>query len=135
MSRVAGMWGNRAGSRIQARIGEACRSAERDGIVRRRGAFVWGRSDEVVVRSRAGTRIPAERIAPEEYTAAVRLVLASGHALPRAQLTTEVRAVLGFARTGTILDEAIGRAIGELLGAGELGEASAGIRVRQSVQA
>lgn len=84
-----------------------------------------------VVRSRAGTRIPADRIAPEEYASAVQMVLAGGHGFSRAQLTTEVRAVLGFSRTGAALDEAIGAAIGRLLADGVLGEASTGVRLRR----
>jgi very-short-patch-repair endonuclease len=132
MTRVAAMWGSRAGSRIQARIAEVTRAAERDGLLVRRGPFLWRRDGALTVRSRAGTRIPAERIAPEEYREAVRAVLASGHAFSRAQLTTEVRSVLGFARTGAALDETIGRAIDELLAAGVLGEASAGLCLRRA---
>ncbi|AHG93501.1 Protein of unknown function DUF3320 (plasmid) [Gemmatirosa kalamazoonensis] len=130
VARVAGMWGTRVGSRIEARIRDAAAAAERAGAVRRRGAFWWGPADAVAVRSRTGTRIPAERIAPEEYQEAVRLVLAGGHALPREQLVTEVRALLGFARTGPALEDAIGGAIDALLAGGELGEAAAGIRKR-----
>jgi hypothetical protein len=134
VSRVAGMWGTRAGARIQARIVEAARGAARDGVVRRRGDVYWGGSDEVRPRSRAGLRVPAERIAPEEYQAAVRLVLAQGHGFPRGQLTTEVRAVLGFARTGAALDEAITAAVDAMLAAGELGEGSVGLRLRAAAR-
>jgi very-short-patch-repair endonuclease len=132
VSRVAGAWGSRVGSRIQARILQACRAAERTGLVRRRGAFLWGTADDVAVRSRASVRTPADRIAPEEYAAAIRLVLASGHAFSRAQLTTEVRALLGYARTGAALDEAIGAALDGLLAGGVVGEGSAGVRLRQA---
>ena len=75
----------------------------------------------------------AQQIAASTHLAAssaVRAVLEHGHAFPRAQLVTEVRAVLGYARTGAALDEAITRALDELLAAGELGEAAAGIRSR-----
>jgi hypothetical protein len=130
VSRVAAMWDTRAGARIEARILEACAALEREGAVRRRGAFLWDESDLVEPRSRAGTRIPAERIAPEEYAAAVRAVLAGGNALPRAQLTAEARALLGFARTGAVLEAEIARAVDALLAAGELGEASGGVQAR-----
>jgi very-short-patch-repair endonuclease len=130
VGRVAGMWGARAGSRVQARILDAVRAAEAAGAVRRRGDFLWAPSDAVRARSRARHRTPAERIAPEEYAAAVRLVLGAGHAFPRGQLTTEVRAVLGFARTGAALDEAIGAVVDALLASGELGEGSGGLRLR-----
>ena len=131
-SRVAGMWGNRAGSRIQARILDVARAAERDGIVRRRGQFFWGARDDVAPRSHAHHRVPAERIAPEEYQAAIRAVLADGHGFDRGQLTSEVRSVLGFARTGAALDEAIGAAIDALLASEILGEASVGLRLRNA---
>jgi hypothetical protein len=130
VSRVVGMWGTRAGSRIQARVLEACRAVEQEGTIRRRGDFLWSQSDAVTVRSRAGTRIPAERIAPEEYAAALLAVLEAGHGFSRPQLTTEVRAVLGFGRTGAALDEAIGAAIDRLLASGTLGESSTGVRRR-----
>jgi len=130
VARVAAMWDSRAGTRIQARVLDVCRAAERDGVVARRGSFLWRCDGRVAPRSRMGTRIAADRIAPEEYQAAVRAVLAGGHGFSRSQLTTEVRSVLGFARTGAVLDEAIGTAVDAMLASGELGEASAGLRLR-----
>ncbi|MFL5582052.1 MAG: DUF3320 domain-containing protein, partial [Gemmatimonadaceae bacterium] len=131
LARVAAMWGTRLGARIQAHVRSALGVAERSGSVRRRGELLWGPSDAVRVRSRAGTKIPAERIAPEEYRAAVLLVLGGGHGFSRAQLVTEVRAVLGYGRTGAALDEAIGGVIDALLAEGVVGEASTGIRLRR----
>ncbi|CAN5304396.1 DUF4011 domain-containing protein [soil metagenome] len=130
VARIVGMWSTRAGARIQTRILQACQAAERDGEIRAHGEFYWSQSDAVTVRSRAGTRISAERIAPEEYIAAMAAVLADGHAFSRPQLTNEVRAVLGFGRTGATLDDAIGAIIDRLLASGKLGEASTGIRWR-----
>jgi hypothetical protein len=124
------MWGARAGSRIQARIDEACRAAERDRLIERRGAFLWNAAGRCVLRSRAGTRITADRIAPEEYEQAVLAVLADGHGFSRPQLVNEVRAVFGYGRTGPALDEAIGAVIAKMTDAGMLGEASSGIRLR-----
>jgi very-short-patch-repair endonuclease len=131
ITRVASMWGMRAGSRIQGRILDACGSAERSRVVQRRGQFFWNVAGVCHVRSRAETRIPAERIAPEEYQEAVLMVLAGGHGFSRSQLTTEVRSVFGFKRTGAALDEAIGGAIDTLLTQGKIGEASTGIRLRR----
>jgi hypothetical protein len=130
IARVAGMWDTRAGTRIQARIAEACVLAERQRLVERRGEFVWHPEREAVVRSRAGTRTPAERIAPEEYRAAIMMVLGSGRGFARPALVTEVRSVLGFARTSAALDEAIGSALDALLTEGAVGEGSTGVRLR-----
>ena len=131
VARVVGMWDTRAGSRIQARIREALDTAERGGLVRRRGEFLWTTDERCVVRSRAGTRIPADRIAPEEYRRAVLDTLAGGEALPRDELVAGVRALLGYARTGPALDEAIGAAVDALLAEGTIGEGGTGIRLRE----
>lgn len=130
VARVVSMWGTRAGSRIQARVLEACRAVESQGRIRFQGAFCWSDSDAAIVRSRAAIRMTADRIAPEEYAAALMAVLAGGHGFSRPQLTTEVRAVLGFGRTGAALDEAIGDTIDRLLATGVLGESSTGVRKR-----
>jgi very-short-patch-repair endonuclease len=130
ITRVAGMWDTRAGTRIHARIVDAITLAERQHLVERRGDFLWNPGQEVVVRSRAGTRMSAEHIAPEEYRAAVMWVLASGRGFARPALVTEVRSVLGFSRTGAALDEAIGVVLDGMLADGILGEGSTGVRLR-----
>jgi len=130
VARVAGMWDTRAGTRIQARIVDACALAERQHLIERRGDFMWHPGQDAVVRSRAGTRVSAERIAPEEYRAAVMMVLASGQGFARHALVTEVRSVLGFARTSAALDEAIGSVLDAMLTEGVLGESSTGVRLR-----
>ena len=130
IARVAAMWDTRAGTRIQSRIIDACTLAERQRVIERRGEFLWNPGHDAVARSRAGTRSSAERIAPEEYRAAVMLVLEGGRSFARPALVNEVRAVLGFARTGAALDEAIGAVVDTMLADGVLGEASTGIRRR-----
>jgi very-short-patch-repair endonuclease len=130
IARVAGMWDTRAGTRIQARIVEACTLAERQHLVERRGDFVWQPGRPAAARSRAGTRMPAERIAPEEYRAAVMMVLESGHGFTRPSLVSEVRSVLGFGRTSPALDEAVGAVLDAMLAEGVLGEGSTGVRLR-----
>jgi very-short-patch-repair endonuclease len=129
-ARVAGMWRTRVGARIAARITDTCQAAERDGLLRCRDGFVWRPDETCLVRSRAGTRIPAERIAPEEYHAAVLLVLRSGFGFARDDLINEVRAVFGYSRTGPQLEAAIGSAIDRLLAHGTVGEGAAGIQLR-----
>lgn len=135
VARVVGMWGTRAGTRIQAHVLAACRAVEAAALIRPRGEFYWNKSDAVTVRSRERTRMPAERIAPEEYEAAVVAVLDAGHGFARSQLTNEVRAVLGYGRTGAALDEAINGAIARLLASGRVGESSTGVRLRASPNA
>jgi very-short-patch-repair endonuclease len=131
VARVLGMWGTRSGSRIQALLADACAAAEGAGMVERRGEFFWVPGQpSVPIRSRAGTRIPGDRIAPEEYRAAILAILAGGHAFAHGQLVSEVRSLLGYSRTGAVLDEAISSVIAEMLKAGEVGEASTGIRLR-----
>jgi very-short-patch-repair endonuclease len=130
IARVAAMWDTRAGTRIQARIVDACTLAQRQHLVERRGDFLWEPGRDVVVRSRAGTRMTAERIAPEEYRAAVRTVLETGRGFARPALVNEVRSVLGFARTGAALDDAIGSVLDAMLAEGLLGEGSTGVRLR-----
>ena len=130
MTRVAGMWGNKAGSRIQARIHSVASRLASEGAHRRRSDFVWGPSDECKARSRAQMKIPADRVSPEEFEQAVLSVLASGHRLPRAVLTAEVRSVLGYSRTGAIIEDAVSDAISRLLASGRLGEGSTGLAVR-----
>jgi very-short-patch-repair endonuclease len=131
-ARVAAMWGlTRTGSRIEARIGQAIDAAQAQGILTHRGGFVYAPGGAVVVRSRREVRIPAERIAPEEYReAALQVLRAAPGGLPRKELTAQVRSMLGFSRTGARLEEAIGAAVDALLADGSCGEASTGIRFR-----
>jgi len=130
MSRVASMWGNRAGSRIAERVYMVCRDAVQGGRIACRGKFYWPISGQLRVRSRDGLQFPAEHIAPEEYRGAVLLVLETRRAFPREDLRNEVRALLGFSRTGHLLEAEIERAIQRLLDEGTVGEASGGIVLR-----
>ncbi|HEU4882802.1 MAG TPA: DUF3320 domain-containing protein [Longimicrobium sp.] len=130
-ARVAAMWGlARTGSRITAHITHAIDAAAAQGILSRRGGFIWAPDGAVTVRSRRDTKIPAERIAPEEYREAALAVLRARGGLPRKELMGEVRALLGFTRLNAKLEEAIGAALDALLADGTCGEASTGIRLR-----
>ncbi|HEX6367375.1 MAG TPA: DUF3320 domain-containing protein [Longimicrobium sp.] len=131
-ARVAAMWGlTRTGSRITACIAHAVDAAAARGILSRRGDFIWGPDGAVAVRSRRDTKIPAERIAPEEYREAALAVLRARGGLPRRELMAEVRSMLGFTRLNAKLEEAIGAALDALLADGTCGEASTGIRLRE----
>jgi very-short-patch-repair endonuclease len=128
-SRVAGMWGNRLGARISARITEAVKTAVKSGALIVVGDFA-ATSAPIRVRSRVGTKIPADRVAPEEYQEAVRLVLRAAGSLTRDELITEVRGVLGFGRTAALV-EACDAAIAVMTASQELGEGSAGLAQRR----
>jgi very-short-patch-repair endonuclease len=133
LARVASLWGFKAAQRIQARILSACDYAQRGAVIHRRGDFYWSVSanGECKIRSRAGTRIPGDRIAPEEYEQAIFAILANGHTFSLTQLVNEVRSAFGFSRTGPVLDEAINAAIDRLTSEGKLGEGSTGIGLRR----
>jgi len=129
--RVAQMWGTKAGAKIARRIESAASAAAGAGSVRRKGEFFWRPDQQCRLRSRAEVRTPADRIAPEEFQGIIRRILAAGHGFPRDELITEVRTILGFARTGAALDEAIRSAIDDLLRQNEVGEGSNGIKLRR----
>jgi hypothetical protein len=129
-TRVAAILGTKAGSRVQARIQMVASQMLAAGVVRLRGEFFWGVNDRLEVRSRAGTKISADRIAPEEFEQAILAVLGGGHRMPRGVVTTEVRSVLGYSRTGAIIEDAVSAAVARLLASGVLGESSAGLALR-----
>lgn len=132
-ARVVALWGfGQVGQAMMRRVRAVAEESARQGRIRLRGDFVY-RTDEaeaVSVRSRAGTKIPPERISPEEYRAAVLLVLRAGDGVERKALTNAVRSLFGFGRTGTNLDSHIGSAIEELLAAEIIGEGSTGLSLR-----
>jgi very-short-patch-repair endonuclease len=130
VTRVAGQWGTRAGNRIAARIADVCQATEEDGLLQRRGEFVWGPSGEFRARSRRGTGIPPERVPPEEYRAAILLVLGSGQGFDRPALNNEVRALLGYGRSNGALEAAVAVQLDSLLSEGLAGEGSTGITLR-----
>jgi very-short-patch-repair endonuclease len=129
-SRVAGMWGNRLGARISARITDACKAAAKSGSLELAGEFACKPGALVGVRCRTGTRIPADRVSPDEYQETIRIILRAAGSLTRDELITEVRGVLGFGRT-TALVEACDAAIAAMTASQELGEGSAGLALRR----
>jgi len=124
------MWSKKAGTRIREQVLSVARLASRQGVLVVRGEFYWFPNQACVVRSRADTQIPGNRIAPEEITAAITRVLDYGRSHARATLVNEVRALFGYNRTGAILDEAIGRVVDEMLERGQLGQGSSGLVLR-----
>jgi hypothetical protein len=103
--------------------GDASEVGSAGGIVQR-NEFLWPRvltedGAPVPVRSRAGTKIPGNRIAHEEIREAIRLVLQAAGGMARDELLSEVRHVLGVGKAavapgfdnaieGMIRDRAVG---------------------------
>jgi very-short-patch-repair endonuclease len=129
VTRVAGMWSARVGTRIRARVMDALETSAPQVTVQ--GEFAARPGAAVAVRSRAGTHIPPERVAPEEYRQAILTVLGAGQGLSREQLSNEVRALLGFGRATEPLHQAVQAQVSALLAEGRLGEGSAGLTLRQ----
>lgn len=130
--RVAAMWGQKTGSNIIARLSQVSYALQEHKRLEIRGEFIWKQGGEVRVRSRKETGIPAERIAPEEIQEAILQVLRAGQGFTRQELVNEARAVFGFNRTGTGLQQAIESAIDSLLSKDLIGEGSLGIALRHS---
>lgn len=130
VARVTSYFGQRAGTRIRAHMLAACRDAEQRGSLEIRGEFLWKPGTSCAPRDRSGTGIAADRIAPEEYDAAMVAVLAGGRSVRRDALTAEARRLLGFERTGATLSAALDAAIDRLLASGAIGEGSDGYRLR-----
>ena len=129
--RLAQAWKTKAGAKISRRIEQAAAAAEHSGQLMRRGDFWWRPDFSCPLRSRVEVRTPADRIAPEEYAGIIRRILGEGHGFSREELVVEVRGVLGFSRTGALLDEAIRSVIDSMVAANELGEGSTGVRLRR----
>lgn len=130
IARVCALWDTKAGSRIQSAIRAAVAVAQRAGRIQKKGPFLWRRDGSCQPRCRAHTDIPGDRIAPEEYTEAIALIVGSGFMVPRGELIAETRAVMGYSRTGVVLEAAIGSVIDALVLQGRLGEASSGLTLR-----
>jgi very-short-patch-repair endonuclease len=130
-SRVATAFGDdRVGSKILRRIMWALHQLNSLKEIRLKDRFVWSQAESAKIRSRAGTAIPADRIAPEEYREAIIAILTANGVMTRPDLIAEVRGLFGFARTGAILESRISAAIEGAILAGILGEGSVGLGLR-----
>ena len=132
-TRVVARWGcNQVGPAMLRRIRAVVDEKARQRQIRLGEDFIYKAvaDGSVQVRSRAGTKITPERIAPEEYREAVLMILRAGDGLERKALVNAVRALFGFSRTGTTLDAAINAVINTLLAEEVLGEGSMGIKLR-----
>ncbi len=136
--RVAAMWGmRRVGRRIAAKVESAVWAAvenggERSAIVQR-DDFLWPRKllengASVPVRSRTGTKISGDRIAPEEIREAIRLVLQAVGGMMREELLSETRHLLGVGKTA--LAAGFDSALKEMVRDGMVGDGSTGFALR-----
>nr|AUN37153.1 DNA helicase related protein [uncultured bacterium] len=130
-SRVVAFWGyNVVGPSMMRRIRAVVEEKASAGEVVLHGDFLLKNdSSNIIIRSRAGTNIPAERIAPEEYKAAILLVLQIKNGIDRKSLVNHVRSLFGFSRTGTNLEAAITSVVDNLLSEKIIGEGSTGIKL------
>lgn len=130
-ARVAALWGQRTGNNIITKIGQVVAALQDYKKLEVRGEFILKREMKITVRSRKGTNIPAERIAPEEIEEAISQVLRAGQGFTRQELVNEVRGVFGFSRTGAALQQVIDSAVENLLSKGLVGEGSLGIAIKR----
>jgi hypothetical protein len=133
-SRVAALWGSTVvGQSMMRHIRTIAENKAKFNEIDFRGEFVFANNsvDNIPVRSRTGTNIPADRIAPEEYRAAIVMVLQTADGVDRRVLINNVRALLGFSRTGAQLEASIGAVIDQLLSEQIVGEGSTGIKLRR----
>jgi very-short-patch-repair endonuclease len=123
----AEIYGARVSAQPRRIFEQAVQKLIGDHSITRRGEFLWanlpgGDHSEVPVRHR-GNGCPvtrAELIAPEELEAAAKLVLRQQFGLKFDAITEGVARLLGFARTGPKLKDAIGGALVRLDQRGEI---------------
>jgi very-short-patch-repair endonuclease len=110
----ADSFGAKASARPREAFERALLKATAGGVILRREEFLWpaGQS-EAVVRYRGGDCpvTDAERICPEEFEAAVKLVLQQQFGLPFDALIEATARLMGFSRTGAKVKGAIEQAL------------------------
>ena len=120
---VAARFDTRASKKTQEAFAQGLATAIVMGGVARRGDFLWaGQPSEVRVRRRDGDCpvTKPELIAPEEFMAAVRLVIGREFGVAREAVASSVAKLMGYARSGGALAAAIEDAVDRLVAAGEV---------------
>ena len=113
----------RAGRRINAVLTQAIELAAQNGQINQRGDFLWPIGlDKPIVRApeQAAEPRPIEHIAPEEIAEAALLCVSEARSLSLADLARETAQLLGYARNGPKIDEAMQTAIEALRGSGRI---------------
>lgn len=121
---VEGAGVKRIGSRIEAALTRAASRAELQGLVYRRGEFLWPSSDmRTVLRSRTGVVGISPKlgmIAVEEIALAVQRVVADGHGFEEEKVYHAACQLLGYARVGEEMRQRVSEVIGHMVEQGEL---------------
>jgi hypothetical protein len=73
----------------------------------------------------------ADRIAPEEYRLAIRVVLSAAVAASRPEVAVGVARILGFDRTGNDLDRAISDQIDLMIQVGQIQDTAGKLQLSQ----
>ena len=112
----------RIGQRIRGNLDSAIANAKRQGVVVKRGEFLWGPSVSTpVVRDRNDLpRKKIELVAPEEIAEGIKMVVKHSYGIGRAEAATETARLLGFKRVSSGTVTRIDQVIKALIGKGDL---------------
>ena len=114
----------RSGSRIQKAVLDGVEQAERNGTVVRKGDFVWkSGSSQPRVRDRSKLPITSrkiELIAPEEITAAIKIVVGGSMGIFAEDVTSAACTRLGFGRAGALIVATVQEVLSRMLADGVL---------------
>ena len=122
--RIMDAWGvTRAGRRISAVLTQAIELAAQAKQIDQRGDFLWPIGlDKPIVRTpdEGDEPRPIEHIAPEEIAEAALVCVSEARSLSPDDLARETAQLLGFARNGAKIDEALQAAIESLHAGGRI---------------
>jgi hypothetical protein len=109
----------RIGRRIRAAFEAGVATATRDGMVMKRGEFLW-RADMKPAKLRSRAQLPNSSrnlrlIHEQEIALAIREVVKTSYGIPRDMIPTEVCRLFGFKRTTHDMEAAIDRTVETLL--------------------
>ncbi len=117
--RICEAWGvKRLGNQIRSTLQKVGRTAERSGMVKRRGAMYWPVSMTTpAVRTPDPNELPRpiNLIALEEIAEAALLCLQDARSLVMSDLIKETAGLLGYNRTGAKIEESIREAVNILV--------------------
>lgn len=133
-SRIAERWGlQSARQAVQRRIQSVLQFLQVGGKLRIDGEFIYDvdPTRTFQIRDRGAFKMSPDRIPPEEYAAAIVAVLEAKPLLDRKQLAANVRSLLGFSRTGQVLENLINSQVDDLLKVGVLAQGSTGLQLRK----